>query len=92
MNSSRICLPCVQSSSSTITEAAVDQAKGKSKNVLVLKLRGTKKPSISWAANTIDNEDMGKKSSKRKNDSLKPLLPSDKQVLMKRDEFLCMIR
>lgn len=63
---SRICLPCVQSSSSTITEAAVEQAESKQKNVLVLKLRGTKKPSISWAANTIDNEDMHKKSSKRK--------------------------
>jgi Protein phosphatase inhibitor len=49
-----------------MTEAAVEQAESKQKNVLVLKLRGTKKPSISWAANTIDNEDMGKKSSKRK--------------------------
>ena len=49
-----------------MTEEAVEHAEAKQKNVLVLKLRGTKKPSISWAANTIDNEDMGKKSSKRK--------------------------
>ena len=36
------------------------------RTVLTLKLRGTRKPAIRWDENTINNENMGKKSSKSK--------------------------
>jgi hypothetical protein len=63
--SSRICLPCVQSSSATMTESGESLIESKPRNVLVLKLKGTRKQSITWAADTVNNENMGKKSSKR---------------------------
>lgn len=62
---SRICLPCSESSS-TMVEMEVPSAEVTPRTVLVLKLRGTRKPAISWAENTINNENMGKKSSKSK--------------------------
>ena len=65
--SNRMCLPCAQSSSSsTVTEMEEPSTENKPGNVLVLKLRGTRTPTITWAADAIDNEGMGKKSSKRK--------------------------
>ena len=63
-----MCLPCVQSSSSTMTEVEIanQPAESRARNTLVLKLKGTRKPSVSWAVDTVNNENMKKKSSKRK--------------------------
>jgi hypothetical protein len=39
---------------------------GDKPNVLVLKLKESKKPAIKWTEDTIDNENLGRRSSKRK--------------------------
>ena len=62
---SRICLPCVESSS-TMVEMENPSTEVTPRTVLTLKLRGTRKPAIRWDENTINNENMGKKSSKSK--------------------------
>ena len=36
------------------------------KNTLVLKLKEARKPGIKWTEDTVDNENMGRKSSKSK--------------------------
>lgn len=48
-----------------MTESVEPHNEGKPRKVLVLKLKGTRKQSITWAADTVNNENMGKKSSKR---------------------------
>jgi hypothetical protein len=51
----------------TEVETETLPAEQKTRKVLVLKLK--KKPGISWSEGTVDNENMGKKSSKRKDPS-----------------------
>lgn len=48
-----------------MTESGESLKESKARNVLVLKLKGARKQSITWAADTVNNENMGKKSSKR---------------------------
>lgn len=50
-----------QSSSSTTVTKTTEK-----KDLLVLKLKESRKPAIKWTDDTVDNENMGKKSSKRK--------------------------
>ncbi len=47
----------------TVTEQLQSRQETKSK-VLVLKLREVRKSKITWAEDTVDNEHLGKKSSK----------------------------
>lgn len=56
-----------RSSSGTVTRTAVEEGKtNDKKSAMVLKLKPAHKPAIQWTEDTVDNENLGRKSSKRK--------------------------
>lgn len=48
------------------TEVITADKQDPKKTKLILKLKESMKPSIQWSSDTIDNEKLGRKSSKRK--------------------------
>lgn len=57
----------VRSSSTTraVSRSRPPATSNDNANQVVLRLKVQKKPSVSWAEETVDNENMGKKTSKR---------------------------
>lgn len=48
-----------------MTCTTTEETKSKEKNVIVLKLKEKQEPAVKWTEDTIDNENLGRRSSKR---------------------------